>query len=190
MLINWKPERMLFIDLIPVGEAKAKGLKPSKSGIRLFPGINEIKDTDWAIAREHVAGHIKLGNIIEIVERTQPAPGKPVKVATKLTELTPKKARALIAETNSPDTLQEWLNAEIREEVRLAISKRMEKLKVEPKDDALDKDEPEPETVQDGEPAAPKLGDADSGQKDLDLEDGAKEDGAGKPKAKAKKEDK
>jgi hypothetical protein len=169
MILKWKPERMLFIDLIPVGDAKAKGLKPSKSSIRLFPGNNEVKDDDWAIARPHVAEHIKAGNIVEIVERTQPAPGKPVKVASKLSELPAKKARALIAETNSPDTLQEWLNTETREEVRLAVTKRMEKLKVEPKEDELGKDD---EPVFDGEPAAKKLDaedeDADGAEDDAD----------------------
>ena len=56
-----------------------------------------------------------------------------------------------VNECNSPDTLKKWYNEITKEEVRLAITKKMQKLGIEPPEDKIPDDEEEKVSAADDE---------------------------------------
>ncbi|MBQ2600948.1 MAG: hypothetical protein II584_00960, partial [Treponema sp.] len=79
-----------------------------------------------------------------------------------------------VNECNSPDTLKKWYSEITKEEVRLAITKRMQKLGVEPpeeKDVSSEEDEitdPDDDDEDETDPVDEKKSEAESGPESLD----------------------
>jgi len=128
MLVQWNKECIKHMSIVPI-EGKAM---PKKSFIRLLPGVNEISELEW----EHLAPHVKdvlaSGDLIKIEAKTPSGPGKPVRTAEKLSELTANKAIELVKNTVNPDSLNGWLgDAKLDKRVALAVEERIKELKIE-----------------------------------------------------------
>lgn len=140
MLVFWKKEN---IKVIPIHANKAldMGFKKlsGKGQIVLQPGWNDVNDGDWeyaatieSIQRQLEEGDLKVqgGEEKEVEVNYGEAKKKVKKTAPKpFTELTPKAAKGLVKDTNSIETLEGWLDADSRDEVRLAIQKRLDEVK-------------------------------------------------------------
>ncbi len=138
MLVKWKKEN---IKVIPINGAKARGMGfkklSGKSQIVLQPGWNDVHDGDWAYALTMVQPSLqdgwieaKGGEEKEVEINYGKAKKKIKKITPKqFKELEPEEARGLVAETNGIKTLEGWLDTDPREDVRLAIQKRLDEVK-------------------------------------------------------------
>lgn len=129
MLIKYQPkvEHVKCIPLIPdVKSPKSY----SRNQIMLLPGHNEVTDDEWENIKPHIAVEIKSGEIVQInnvVNRKDKS-----KKARSLKEVPANIAQGIIATCNNPETLKKWFAEEGRDEVILAVTKRMRKLKIDP----------------------------------------------------------
>jgi len=128
MLIKYKPkvEHIKCIPLIP-------DLKNPKSynrnTVMLLPGTNEVSDEEWEAIKPLITMEIKNNEIVQIsVESKKAKSGK----ARSLSEVPANIARDIIAKCHNPVTLKKWFKEETRDEVLLAVTKRMRKLKLDP----------------------------------------------------------
>lgn len=115
------------------------GLKLERSMVQLIPGTNEVTDDEWKAMRGNIQSELESGEI-KILAQKLSAGAK----AKNLKEMSAANAVRYVNECNSPETLKKWYSEITKEEVRLAITKRMQKLGVEPpeeKDDSSDEDE-------------------------------------------------
>lgn len=136
MLIKFMPkvEHLKCIMLTP-----KDGLKLERSMVQLIPGTNEVTDDEWKAMRGNIQSELESGEI-KILAQKLSAGAK----AKNLKEMSAANAVRYVNECNSPDTLKKWYSEITKEEVRLAITKRMQKLGVEPpeeKDDSSEEDE-------------------------------------------------
>jgi hypothetical protein len=122
MIINWKQD---CLKIVPTKSGSAK---------TLLPGMNEMSDADWGFAKASLALELKLGHIEEVIMTTQTGPGKPSKEAKGIFEIPAAKAKSLISETNSGETLNTWLAKETRSDVRRYIEDRLETLGIDKKE--------------------------------------------------------
>ena len=128
MFVKYSPKHphIKVVPLIPVG-----GKTFDNDTVTLRPGTNELTDQEW----EAIQPHIKelIGN--EIVPFTVTVKeGAKNKKAKTLADVPVSTARRTIQACHDPKTLQKWFNSELPDELLLVLSKRMRKLKVEPKD--------------------------------------------------------
>jgi hypothetical protein len=130
MLLNWKKDNLKVVPLIPITD-EAKKVQLKRSVLTLLPGINEVGDDEFLVAKPHLAANIKQGTLVVLQEKTATAPGRPQKPANSIVDLPVKKAVALIKETHSQETLNLWLALETRDEVRKRISARLKELDLE-----------------------------------------------------------
>lgn len=128
MLIKYKPkvEHVKCIPLIP-------DLKNPKSynrnTVMLLPGTNEVSDDEWEAIKPLITTEIKNKEIVQItVESKKNKSGK----ARSLREVPANIARDIIAKCHNPVTLKKWFKEETRDEVLLAVTKRMRKLNIDP----------------------------------------------------------
>lgn len=155
MLIKFMPkvEHLKCIMLTP-----KDGLKLERSMVQLIPGTNEVTDDEWKAMRGNIQSELESGEIKILAQKLSTG----VK-AKNLKEMSAANAVRYVNECNSPETLKKWYSEITKEEVRLAITKRMQKLGVEPpeeKDDLSEEDETaEPD---------------DDGEDETDSEDGKK----------------
>jgi hypothetical protein len=136
MLIKFMPkvEHLKCIMLAP-----KDGLKLERSMVQLIPGTNEVTDDEWKAMRGNIQSELDSGEI-KILAQKLSAGAK----AKNLKEMSAANAVRYVNECNSPETLKKWYSEITKEEVRLAITKRMQKLGVEPpeeKDDLSEEDE-------------------------------------------------
>lgn len=136
MLIKFMPkvEHLKCIMLTP-----KDGLKLERSMVQLIPGTNEVTDDEWKAMRGNIQSELDSGEI-KILAQKLSAGAK----AKNLKEMSAANAVRYVNECNSPETLKKWYSEITKEEVRLAITKRMQKLGVEPpeeKDDSSEEDE-------------------------------------------------
>lgn len=167
MLIKFMPkvEHLKCIMLTP-----KDGLKLERSMVQLIPGTNEVTDDEWKAMRGNIQSELESGEI-KILAQKLSAGAK----AKNLKEMSAANAVRYVNECNSPETLKKWYSEITKEEVRLAITKRMQKLGVEPpeeKDDSSEEDEivapdddDEDETT---DPEDEKKSEAESGPESLD----------------------
>lgn len=147
MLLNWKKNNLKVVELVPT-TAEAKKVKLKKSTITLLPGINEISDDEYLVAKPHLQDNLDAGTLVEVKEKTQTFPGKPQQDATTLNQVPAKKAKQLIKETHSPETLYKWLATETRTDIRNNVEDRLKELGLDTKipeglDVDLDEEQPE-----------------------------------------------
>lgn len=136
MLIKFMPkvEHLKCIMLTP-----KPGLELGRSMVQLIPGTNEVTDDEWKAMRGNIQSELDSGEIKILAQKLSAG----VK-AKNLKEMSAANAVRYVNECNSPETLKKWYSEITKEEVRLAITKRMQKLGVEPpeeKDDLSEEDE-------------------------------------------------
>lgn len=127
MLIKFMPkvEHLKCIMLTP-----KDGLELGRSMVQLIPGTNEVTDDEWKAMRGNIQSELDSGEIKILAQKLS----KGVK-AKNLKEMSAVNAVRYVNECNSPETLKKWYSEITKEEVRLAITKRMQKLGVEPPED-------------------------------------------------------
>ena len=130
MLIKYKPkfEHIKTVPLIP----DAKEPKSyNRSIIQLMPGTNEVSEAEWAAIKPHIAAEIKSGEIVPF-NVDAPASKTADKKARTLGDVPARIAKEIIEKCVNPDTLKKWFKEESRDEIVLAVVKRMRKLKLDP----------------------------------------------------------
>ena len=164
MLIKFMPkvEHLKCIMLTP-----KEGLELGRSMVQLIPGTNEVTDDEWKAMRGNIQSELDSGEIKILAQKLSTG----VK-AKNLKEMSAANAVRYVNECNSSETLKKWYSEITKEEVRLAITKRMQKLGVEPpeeKDDLSEEDETaEPD---------------DDGEDETDSEDGKKSESESGPES-------
>lgn len=166
MLIKFMPkvEHLKCIMLTP-----KDGLKLERSMVQLIPGTNEVTDDEWKAMRGNIQSELESGEIKILAQKLSDG----VK-AKNLKEMSAANAVRYVNECNSPETLKKWYSEITKEEVRLAITKRMQKLGVEPPEDndvSSDEDEttaPDDDDEDDTDSKDEKKSEAESDSKSLD----------------------
>jgi hypothetical protein len=145
MLVVLNEDRVLYVPLVKRTNPKdLEGKKPDEiqalispvGALTLLPGVNDVKDEEWALAKPDLllwfkkpADHKEHKGKKALVELWYDVRGKHCSVFRDLPPLT---CRKLLENTHNPATLQLWERTEVRESVRVDIKRRMEELKVEP----------------------------------------------------------
>ena len=135
MLIKYLPkvEHLKCVVLTP-----KEGLELGRSMVQLIPGTNEVTDDEWKAMRGNIQAELESGEIKILAQKLDDGTK-----AKNLKEMSVANAVRYVNECNSPDTLKKWYNEITKEEVRLAITKKMQKLGVEPPEDKISADEEE-----------------------------------------------
>lgn len=166
MLIKFMPkvEHLKCIMLTP-----KDGLNLGRSMVQLIPGTNEVTDDEWKAMRGNIQSELDSGEIKILAQKLSDG----VK-AKNLKEMSAANAVRYVNECNSPETLKKWYAEITKEEVRLAITKRMQKLGVEPpeeKDDSSEEDEtaePDDDGEDETDSEDEKKSESESGPESLD----------------------
>ena len=166
MLIKFMPkvEHLKCIMLTP-----KEGLELGRSMVQLIPGTNEVTDDEWKAMRGNIQSELDSGEIKILAQKLSTG----VK-AKNLKEMSAANAVRYVNECNSSETLKKWYSEITKEEVRLAITKRMQKLGVEPPEDndvSSDEDEttaPDDGDEDDTDSKDEKKSEAESDSKSLD----------------------
>lgn len=168
MLIKYSPkvEHIKCVVLTP-----KEGLNLTRNMIQLLPGTNEVTDDEWKAMRGNIVAELESNEIIILAQKVSDGRGKPGgRKARNLVEMPVNIAVRYVSECENPDTLLKWYKEITKEEVRLAITKRMKTLGI---------DAPEDE-IPDAPNASPmSLEEFDSEDEDFDeeeLEDAGNED--------------
>ena len=143
MLIKYLPkvEHLKCVVLTP-----KEGLELGRSMVQLIPGTNEVTDDEWKAMRGNIQAELDSGEIKLLAQKLDNGTK-----AKNLKEMSVANAVRYVNECNSPDTLKKWYNEITKEEVRLAITKKMQKLGIEPPEDKIPDDEEETVSAADDE---------------------------------------
>lgn len=143
MLIKYLPkvEHLKCVVLTP-----KEGLELDRSMVHLIPGTNEVTDDEWKAMRGNIQAELDSGEIKLLAQKLENGTK-----AKNLKEMSVANAVRYVNECNSPDTLKKWYNEITKEEVRLAITKKMQKLGIEPPEDKIPDDEEETVSAADDE---------------------------------------
>lgn len=126
MLLKYVPkvEHLKMVALSVVEDAT-----PEKTLVQLTPGVNEVTEKDWKCMRPNIAKELESGEIVILAQKVSDGRGKPGgRKAKDLVEMPVNIAVTYIAECTNNETLVKWYKEETREEVRIHITKRLEKL--------------------------------------------------------------
>lgn len=135
MLIKYSPkiEHLKCVVLTP-----SEGLVLERNMVHLLPGTNEITDDEWKAMRGNIAPELEAGEITILAQKVGDGRGKPGgRKAKNLVDMPVNIAVKYVSECNNPETLQKWYKEITKEEVRLAITKRMKALEVETPEDEI-----------------------------------------------------
>lgn len=135
MLIKYSPkiEHLKCVVLTP-----SEGLTLERNMVHLLPGTNEITDDEWKAMRGNIASELEAGEITILAQKVGDGRGKPGgRKAKNLVDMPVNIAVKYVSECNNPETLQKWYKEITKEEVRLAITKRMKALEVETPEDEI-----------------------------------------------------
>ena len=147
--------------------------------IRYNPKVEHLKcviltpkEDEWKAMRGNIQAELDSGEIKLLAQKLDNGTN-----AKNLKEMSVANAVRYVNECNSPDTLKKWYNEITKEEVRLAITKKMQKLGVEPPEDKIPDDEDDDgvsvddEDEEDKKPAKgnPAADDEDEGLSEADL---------------------
>jgi hypothetical protein len=134
MLVRYKPkdDHVKCIPLIPIDD-DTKKIVLTRSQVQLLPGTNEVTDDEWKVMLPHIKDEIKTGVIVPVSKKVTIGKGRGAKAGTaqNLKDMPVKLAVKYVADCANPYTLNAWIKTETRDEVRLAIVKRMEQLKID-----------------------------------------------------------
>lgn len=135
MLLRFSPkvDHVKCVVISPV-----EGLAVEKTLVQLLPGVNEVTEGEWQGMRPNIAKEIESGEITILAQKVSDGRGKPGgRKAKDLTEMPVNIAVNYVNECENPETLKKWYLEEVREEVRVSIMKKMEKLGIEKPEDKI-----------------------------------------------------
>lgn len=129
MLLRFKPktDHLKMVAVTPM-----EGCTVEKSLIQLLPGVNEITDDEFKCMRPNIVTEIERGEITILAQKVSDGRGKPGgRKAKDLVQMPVNIAVNYVNECMNPETLLKWYKEETREEVRIYITRKLEKLGVE-----------------------------------------------------------
>lgn len=129
MLIKFNPkvEHLKCVVLTP-----KEGLNLTRTMVHLLPGTNEVTDDEFKAMRGNINTELENGEIVILAQKVGDGRGKPGgRKAKNLIDMPVNIAVKYVSECNNPETLTKWYKEVTKEEVRLAITKRMKALEVE-----------------------------------------------------------
>lgn len=129
MLLKFSPkvEHLKCVVLTP-----KEGLKLERTMVHLLPGTNEVTDDEFKAMRGNIVSELESGEITILAQKVGDGRGKPGgRKAKNLVDMPVNIAVKYVSECNNPETLTKWYKEVTKEEVRLAITKRMKALDVE-----------------------------------------------------------
>lgn len=135
MLIKFNPkvEHLKCVVLTP-----KEGLNLTRTMVHLLPGTNEVTDDEWKAMRGNINVELENGEIVALAQKVGDGRGKPGgRKARNLKDMPVNIAVKYVSECNNPETLEKWYKEVTKEEVRLAITKRMKALEVEEPTDEI-----------------------------------------------------
>lgn len=165
MLIKFNPkvEHLKCVVLTP-----KEGLNLTRTMVHLLPGTNEVTDDEWKAMRGNINIELENGEIVALAQKVGDGRGKPGgRKAKNLVDMPVNIAVKYVSECNNPETLEKWYKEVTKEEVRLAITKRMK---------ALEVDEPTDEIPETPNASPVSLEELDEFDDDEETEDGDDEE--------------
>ena len=135
MLLKFSPkvEHLKCVVLTP-----KEGLKIERNMVHLLPGTNEVTDDEFKAMRGNIVSELESGEITILAQKVGDGRGKPGgRRAKNLVDMPVNIAVKYVSECNNPETLEKWYKEVTKEEVRLAITKRMKALDVEEPTDEI-----------------------------------------------------
>ena len=129
MLLKFSPkvEHLKCVVLTP-----KEGLILERNMVHLLPGTNEVTDDEFKAMRGNIVSELESGEITILAQKVGDGRGKPGgRKAKNLVDMPVNIAVKYVSECNNPETLTKWYKEVTKEEVRLAITKRMKALEVE-----------------------------------------------------------
>lgn len=135
MLIKYQPEveHLKCVTLTP-----KEGLVLERTMVKLLPGTNEVTDDEWKAMRGNIVAELESGEIKILAQKVSAGRGKTGGIKAKdLKQMPTNLAVKYVSECINPDTLTKWYKEITNEEVRLAITKRFEKLELEVPEDEI-----------------------------------------------------
>lgn len=182
MLLQFNPkvDHLKCVVLTP-----KEGLVLTRNMVRLLPGTNEVTNDEWKAMRGNITNELDSGEISILAQKVSDGRGNVGgRKAKDLKDMPVNIAIKYVSECNNPDTLEKWYKEITKEEVRLAITKKLKKLDLElPEDevpetpngspmslDEFDEDEKDDDSLLDDED------DSDEDEKDSDEDGGSKDE--------------
>jgi len=159
MLLRFSPkvDHLKCVTLTP-----KEGLELSRTMVNLLPGVNEVTNDEWKAMRGNIIEELKTGEISILAQKVSAGRGKTGGIKAKdLVQMPTNIAVKYVSECNNPETLKKWYEEVTNEEVRLAITKKFQKLEIELPEDKI------PETPN-GSPMSLAEFDEDESEDDLD----------------------
>lgn len=135
MLIKFNPkvEHLKCVVLTP-----KEGLTLTRTMVQLLPGTNEVTDDEFKAMRGNIVKELEDNEIIILAQKVGEGRGKPGgRKAKNLVDMPVNIAVKYVSECNNPDTLIKWYKEVTKEEVRLAITKRMKSLNIDTPEDEI-----------------------------------------------------
>ena len=129
MLLKFSPkvDHLKCVVLTP-----KEGLTLERTMVHLLPGTNEVTDDEFKAMRGNIVSELESGEITILAQKVGDGRGKPGgRKAKNLVDMPVNIAVKYVSECNNPETLEKWYKEVTKEEVRLAITKRMKALEVE-----------------------------------------------------------
>ena len=180
MLLRYSPktDHLKMVALTPV-----EGVAFIKTLVQLLPGVNEVTEEEWKSMRPNIADELERGEIKILAQKVSDGRGKPGgRKAKDLVQMPVNIAVTYVSECMNPETLVKWYKEETREEVRIHITKKLEKLGLPiPEDEipdapnaspmSLDELDENEETAEDEEDLDDELEDDDSEEEDAETSD-------------------
>lgn len=135
MLIKFNPkvEHLKCVVLTP-----KEGLTLTRTMVQLLPGTNEVTDDEFKAMRGNIVKELEDNEIIILAQKVGEGRGKPGgRKAKNLVDMPVNIAVKYVSECNNPETLVKWYKEVTKEEVRLAITKRMKALNIDTPEDEI-----------------------------------------------------
>ena len=126
MLLRYSPktDHLKMVALTPV-----EGVAFRKTLVQLLPGVNEVTEEEWKSMRPNIADELERGEIKILAQKVSDGRGKPGgRKAKDLVQMPVNIAVTYVGECMNPETLIKWYKEETREEVRIHITKKLQKL--------------------------------------------------------------
>ena len=167
MLLKYSPkiEHLKCVVLTP-----KEGLKITRTMVHLLPGTNEVTDDEWKAMKSNINVELENGEIVVLAQKVGDGRGKPGgRKAKNLVDMPVNIAVKYVSECNNAETLEKWYKEVTKEEVRLAITKRMKTLGVdEPTEEIPDAPNASPISLDELDDFEDEANDMDDSDEDFD----------------------
>jgi len=102
--------------------------------VKLAPGFNEVDDSIWTKSRLNCEYELKNGLLVEFMVSVKDEKDGQSIAGKKFTELEANKALEVVAGTFFVPQLEAWKGKSSKDEIRLAITKQIDKVNAERKE--------------------------------------------------------